>query len=286
MSGIEIVLAVILGIIVNEFTDVSPWLARKLVAWSAKLRYSSTMRRDVRTEELIALINARPGNLLKLGTGLRFAVGALALRLRRFLSREPQFEDQLSRAKPIASRLTDDGVPAERFFLRDMSDFSVRLATAQDIGLLGVTLSRMLSLHGNEMARRLRAGSRIRVIILDPVGPGASQAGLRLPVGVEDYFAQQLEQTIEKVRVLKMRYRQGQLDVRLVPGMPPIGLSILDPATVDGRVYVEIYTTEWLRDHPVFCLQARRDGHYYFDYVEQFESLWEDARPLWPVQNA
>jgi membrane protein YdbS with pleckstrin-like domain len=96
MSGIEIALAVALGLIVNEFTDVSPWLARKLVTWSARLRYGDTTRADERSEELAAVINDRPGKLFKLGTGVRFASAALALRLRRFLAREPQSADEPS----------------------------------------------------------------------------------------------------------------------------------------------------------------------------------------------
>lgn len=94
MGGIEIILALGLGLVVNEFSDVSPWLARKLVAWSAGLRYGDTARADIRAEELAAVINDRPGKLFKLGTGVRFASAALAMRLRRFVSRDPQPADE------------------------------------------------------------------------------------------------------------------------------------------------------------------------------------------------
>jgi membrane protein YdbS with pleckstrin-like domain len=94
MSGMEITLAVVLGLIVNEFSDVSPWLARRLVAWSARQRYGDTARAEIRAEELGAVINDRPGKLFKLGTGVRFASAALAVRVRRLVSREPQPADQ------------------------------------------------------------------------------------------------------------------------------------------------------------------------------------------------
>jgi membrane protein YdbS with pleckstrin-like domain len=90
----EITLAVVLGLIVNEFSDVSPWLARRLVAWSARQRYGDTARAEIRAEELGAVINDRPGKLFKLGTGVRFASAALAVRLRRLVSREPQPADE------------------------------------------------------------------------------------------------------------------------------------------------------------------------------------------------
>jgi membrane protein YdbS with pleckstrin-like domain len=94
MSGMEITLAVVLGLIVNEFSDVSPWLARRLVAWSARQRYGDTARAEIRAEELGAVINDRPGKLFKLGTGVRFASAALAVRLRRLVAREPQPGDE------------------------------------------------------------------------------------------------------------------------------------------------------------------------------------------------
>lgn len=88
MSGIEIVLAVVLGLIVNEATDISPWLGRTLVTWSARVRYGETARAEIRAEELTAVINDRPGKLFKLTTGLAFFSAALAVRARRLISRD------------------------------------------------------------------------------------------------------------------------------------------------------------------------------------------------------
>lgn len=76
MTSAEIVLAIFLGLLVNEACDVSPWLARKVVCWSAYRRYGDAERAAVRTEELTALIDERPGKLLKLITALVFAVAA------------------------------------------------------------------------------------------------------------------------------------------------------------------------------------------------------------------
>lgn len=57
-----------------------PWIARVLVAWSSRLRYADRTRAQGRAEELAALINDRPGKLLKLLTALGFVfVGLIAL---------------------------------------------------------------------------------------------------------------------------------------------------------------------------------------------------------------
>jgi hypothetical protein len=81
LSGWEIVFAFVAGLIVNEMCDVSPWLAKKLVRWSAHLRYSDPLRAEVRAEELTALIDSRPGKLLKLFTAIGFLGAGTGVRV-------------------------------------------------------------------------------------------------------------------------------------------------------------------------------------------------------------
>ncbi|MGW6499351.1 hypothetical protein [Nonomuraea angiospora] len=86
MSGLEIFLGVMLGLLVNETCDVSPWVARKLVHWAANLQYRDAHRAAIRSEELTALINDRPGKLFKLVTALAFAGHAAVVHIRRAVS--------------------------------------------------------------------------------------------------------------------------------------------------------------------------------------------------------
>lgn len=87
MSGAEILIGVLLGLLVNEFCDVSPWAARKLVRWSAHRRYVNPARADARAEELARLIDDRPGKLFKLITALGFVSGAVMASARRTITR-------------------------------------------------------------------------------------------------------------------------------------------------------------------------------------------------------
>ncbi len=80
MTTGQILLAIITGLIVNECCDVSPWLAHKLVRWSAHRRYVPPARAEVRAEELVAYIDDRPGRLFKLITALGFATAAVVTR--------------------------------------------------------------------------------------------------------------------------------------------------------------------------------------------------------------
>lgn len=76
MNGREIAASFVFGLLVNEMTDISPWAARRLVHWAA-YRWTADPHTAARyAEEWAAIIDERPGKLLKLGTAARFAVGA------------------------------------------------------------------------------------------------------------------------------------------------------------------------------------------------------------------
>ncbi|WP_370463257.1 PH domain-containing protein [Micromonospora sp. WMMC415] len=119
MGTVEVVLALVLGLIVNEMTDLSPWLGRKLVTWSARLHYPDDHERaEIRAEEHAAIINERPGKLFKLGTGLGFLADAVLTRLRRLAGREPGGEvaDDLLGARRVLP-LEDEPTPGVARYL-------------------------------------------------------------------------------------------------------------------------------------------------------------------------
>jgi hypothetical protein len=80
-----ILVGIILGLVVNEVCDVSPWCAHRVVRLSARLRYTNQERRKIRTDEFVALIDERPGKLFKLGTALGFLAASLPTWLHRVI---------------------------------------------------------------------------------------------------------------------------------------------------------------------------------------------------------
>ncbi|MEU0077630.1 hypothetical protein ABZY58_06925 [Micromonospora tulbaghiae] len=76
MSRSEIILGIVFGLLVNEVTDISPWAARKLTRRAAYLWTTDPDTAAAYAEEWTAIIEERPGKLLKLFTALRFTIGA------------------------------------------------------------------------------------------------------------------------------------------------------------------------------------------------------------------
>ena len=77
MTILAIIWATVSGLAINECTELSPWAAREIVRWSTRVRYTDPSRARERSEELAALIDARPGKLFKLITALGFAGAAI-----------------------------------------------------------------------------------------------------------------------------------------------------------------------------------------------------------------
>ncbi|MCX5066659.1 hypothetical protein OOJ91_12295 [Micromonospora lupini] len=83
MNGWEIAASFVFGLLVNEMTDLSPWAARRLVRWAA---YRWTTDPDIAAgyaEEWTAIVEERPGKLLKLLTAAQFSLGAAGRALPR-----------------------------------------------------------------------------------------------------------------------------------------------------------------------------------------------------------
>jgi hypothetical protein len=77
MTTSQIVLSLVLSLIANEICDVSPRIGKRLVCLAARMKYPAGERRQIRTEELVALIEERPGKLFKLTTSMLFVVAAI-----------------------------------------------------------------------------------------------------------------------------------------------------------------------------------------------------------------
>ncbi|SES42338.1 hypothetical protein [Actinokineospora terrae] len=101
MSWWPAVLGLGAAVVVNEFSDLSPWAADKVVTWAARLRYPD---RPDRVTELRDLIRDRPGKVVKLATACGF-LGAAAVYLAfcrvRAVSRRPADSRSGSAWRPL-----------------------------------------------------------------------------------------------------------------------------------------------------------------------------------------
>jgi len=87
LTGPEIVLSIVVGLAINEATDVCPWLAQRLVRIAARVWTPDSELSAVYAEEWSAFIVDRPGKIFKLLTALGFLGNAVLRRGSRAVTR-------------------------------------------------------------------------------------------------------------------------------------------------------------------------------------------------------
>jgi hypothetical protein len=104
-----LLLAVILGLVIEEMSDLTSWVARRIVRWAARL-WPDPQRSSELVEEWPVLIDECPGRLTKLFVALNFAMHAVAracweaIRQRRPCRRLRSLSDRLAAMRTRLSR--------------------------------------------------------------------------------------------------------------------------------------------------------------------------------------
>ncbi|MFF5082539.1 hypothetical protein ACFY36_36305 [Actinoplanes sp. NPDC000266] len=96
-----VLVSIATGALVNEFCDVSPWLADKIARRAARLWSAGDSALEV---EWAAVIQDCPGKLTKLFIALRFGAGAASKAQRRWLKRARARASRKPISRPGATR--------------------------------------------------------------------------------------------------------------------------------------------------------------------------------------
>jgi hypothetical protein len=200
----EVLLGIATGLTANELFEVSPWCARKLARWSAFRRYADPGRAEMRAEEWAAVIDDRPGNLLKLITAVSFAVNVVI-----FSGYQAVARDLDSRRQSLAGWRLD--------LYRSLAAASARAAAVRGAFDDGDGECPWLVLHNLAVAREdahnlARAICRARMVAF---GNGLSDLSLSLNQAANRACA--LERELARVddRITDLRIRDMDLTIRL-----------------------------------------------------------------------
>jgi hypothetical protein len=211
-------------------------------------------------------------------------LGTLALLAISNLGSRHQIDELRTSVRSLAATVGDTmraDVAADRYLAVKAPPLDDELRAADDIGLVGVTLSRTVRELAGTLERRLRAGATLRVVVIDPDSAAPLDAVARtLGITSPDLYRPRIAATIEILNHLASRSGgAGRIEVRLLPFVPAFGMYLIDPREWDGRVFVELYQHRSLEPNPCFALRSERDRHWYTFFVNQFDVLWDSARP-------
>jgi len=184
-----------------------------------------------------------------------------------------------------AERLWEDGTPwplsaadqvarARRPVFSE--DFGPGLAEAIDgageLLVTGMARNTLVNNNYGKLEERLRAGAKIRFVLIDPHSPAIGTAASRYYAVRSPESAR--ERVLHTVRVLAELRRStgGDLSVRLVTH--PIAIGVI---ATGSALFAEYYTYQ-AAGEPKFVLQPA-DGAAYRTFLGEAEALWNSAEP-------
>ncbi|SCG51015.1 hypothetical protein [Micromonospora halophytica] len=162
------------------------------------------------------------------------------------------------------------------------SGADVDLTDADDIAMVGVTLGRTLRNRADQIDRRLAAGARVRITLIDPATSAPAEAARRATLPDDrDIFVNRVRPTLDLLRELALTDRPGggRLEVRLLPFVPASGMILLDAGDDTGRIHVDLYSHRPAAREPMLLVTAA-SAQWYRHFREEFEHLWAHGRPV------
>jgi hypothetical protein len=158
-----------------------------------------------------------------------------------------------------------------------------RRTSATDVLAVGLSMTRTVHGMRTDMYAMLKAGGRIRVVVLDPTNDALVEAAERMVSASFERgkLRRRIMSTLEDLESLR-EMTDGRLEVRVASHIPTAGITGLDLNSPGGVISVQHY--EYRSDGesaPIFRLTPQ-DAAWYRHFVAEAERIWRDATP-WPL---
>lgn len=152
----------------------------------------------------------------------------------------------------------------------------------RDIALVGVTLSRTIHTCLHDLECCLDSGGTVRIAVVDPQGDAPKEASHRhgLPNG-RPLFDHRLQATVNLLLYLKSKAAgNGTLEIRFIPFVPSVGLTLIDPQAPHGVVVVDIYAHRPEAPEPSMTITAAESPEWYAHFLQEYEQVWNLSHPV------
>ncbi|MBK9926635.1 MAG: hypothetical protein IPP66_15270 [Anaerolineales bacterium] len=167
------------------------------------------------------------------------------------------------------------------FFISGKSISDSTFASAMNIFVSGMTLTRTTREYMEPWGQRLIAGANIRLMILDSSKEDLLGELVLRSAGTTniEYWRNRLQTVETLVEIIaKTQGSKGKLELGRLPFIPSFGFTMIDPDEYHGICYVELYHHKSAKPNPTFELVASKDPDWYKFFREQYEILWDSCR--------
>lgn len=219
------------------------------------------------------------------------AVSGIVERYRRLSSIEKAVYRALAF---LESRFTER--PSAIAFFERLPSLDSYVQGANQIDLCGITLTTTVNKQFGNLRERLQLGAHVRILVVDPDSLALQMAAERSTSPSDpEYYRVRLNATLKEIEYLFKSWdefkalqgaaskKAGSLTVRLMPYAPSFGILSFDAHQDNGIAFVELYPHKFgYKSPPTFDLTPQRDGIWYKYFTDQFEEMWNAARPWQP----
>jgi len=171
---------------------------------------------------------------------------------------------------------------------KSLPPLETRLQSAKEIVIAGGSLSRIVNEYLGYFEHKLQEGCNLKFLLIQPGSEAAKLVAEYVVYEVTDplIYEGQIQNSLDTLYRLKQRY-SNLVDIRTYQSVPPFGLLIIDPTKAHGSIQVELYTYAIpTRDRPEFIVQSSREPYWYKFFLEQFNQMWNQAKPWQPQQQS
>jgi hypothetical protein len=146
-----------------------------------------------------------------------------------------------------------------------------------DLYLGGVSLTSTVPSILHALERRLRFGSVVRILVVQPASPAEELAENRL--GIQADHARRTAQTRGTLTHLERLHASvgGRLEVRVTTEELSFGWTHIAPGTSRASLYLQYYAYKIQRLENMKMVLRPADGQWYDFHVDQLEAFWDNA---------
>lgn len=167
--------------------------------------------------------------------------------------------------------------PSTKFFLdRFPAERESVLINSKEILLMGAVLNKTVHHYYPILEDKLRNGHNIRVLVTDPSGTVLESVARQQykPTDAQE-LKSYLLLTLSSLEKLHKKFPEN-LEIRTINHPVQFGALVANTKTIDGVIFVELYSFKMERDAPIFSLNFQ--NRVWFDfYNKQIENIWSNA---------
>lgn len=167
-----------------------------------------------------------------------------------------------------------------RFSVRKPQIIIDNFVAAKEVWLLGIFLRGTTSENYHEFLQKVERGGKIRTLIVNANKVRMEEIITRFARGaIEEQFHADFHQTINRHKQFCQAAKlPDNVQLKTIDFIPPFSLCIFPKTNDGGLIFVETYGYKSPKGSvPRYLITERDQPEWYKHFVNQFETMWQDA---------